>query len=849
MNSDDLKGLNQATREEIEELQKVTREKDGDNNFSEAQAIIGELLIKENKTKEAIDAWFQVKRSDNKELYTKLQVNIGIAFNELGNIENALQSWSNVVRSDNNEIYAYAKFYTGSMLHELNKDTEAIEAYKSIEYEDTLDIFIEAQFRIGNILFRRNEIEGAVKILRNIKFSDNSLAYAKAQFNIGSMLLEKNIDENQGLKAWRNIKRSYDPKIFADAQFGIGYELQIRGETTEALRIWSQIERSDNPEVYAKAQFNVGAILRKQGDKEYALSAWRNIKYSDDVQSFVKAKFSIGIILSEDNRTDEALAEWLCVNRKDDKSMFAQAQFNIGCTLSDKNDIQGALLAWNTIKRSDDSETYAKAKIKIGFILDKRQNYEEAITEWSNIERSDNPEAYAVAQANIGYLSFHTPKVAKKAFLNIQKNDDPRIYAHAQFKLGLIFIDEYNIEEAKKSFDVAKSYYPYESYCYEEICELLKVPETEGFGLSSLKLLNVVLDIIDILTLDFSKYADEEKPFERKLAHYTSTYTSNLLLGNDKKNSHPSLFRLNTINNVNDPSEGQLLIRKLKGVKDNNFIPLDFDENFHAFISCFTFNHDSLNQFRLYGKQDNKEASGMSLVFKKEFFQSKNFIGGISYLSFEKASKVTEAITKIDNKEFHEINFRKSENEDEDIVKRSVMRCMYLDPTSDYFHLAQRNRLTFFREFGDKTIIKDGITHSQAEYEWSIYQNYIEIITKDFKEAYGNLKATYKKVEAEINNVRFSVLVDAILLPLKYLIKHSAFREEQECRMIYITSVDKPEVTMEYGSLLYVEYEPNVKDYLDKIYIAPAALHHKRYFDHILKDVDVPVEVSGNVFR
>src|SRR5699024_5365592 len=94
-----------------------------------------------------------------------------------------------------------------------------------------------------------------------------------------------------------------------------------------------------------------------------------------------------------------------------------------------------------------------------------------------------------------------------------------------------------------------------------------------------------------------------------------------------------------------------------------------------------------------------------------------------------------------------------------------------------------------------------------------------------------------------------NVLVDEILLPLKYLIKHSAFREEQECRMIYITSIDRPEVTMEYGSFLYVEYEPNIRNHLDKIYIAPAALQHKRYFEHILKDVDVPVEVSGNVFR
>lgn len=299
----------------------------------------------------------------------------------------------------------------------------------------------------------------------------------------------------------------------------------------------------------------------------------------------------------------------------------------------------------------------------------------------------------------------------------------------------------------------SESTYPYESYCYRKICELLTTPETNNFGLISLNLLDTVLNIVNILTLDFDSHADEEKPFERKLAHYTSTYTCNLLLGNEQKEIAPSLFRLNTINNVNDPSEGQLLIRKLKGIKDNNFTALDFNEEFHAFISCFTFNHDNLNQFRLYGKQDNKEASGMSLVFKKEFFQSQNFVGGLSHLSVENSSKIIKNISTINDTKLD--NTKVQASEDNKIVKYSVMRCVYLDPTSDYFHLAQRNRLTFFREFGDKKILRNGTWLCQAEYEWSLYQKYIKIITDEFETAYENLKTTYKEVEAEINNVRF----------------------------------------------------------------------------------------------
>ena len=861
MSINGLKDLDEATWKEIEDLQKVTREKNGGDAFAKAQFNIGSIYFENNNLESALKAWNRIESSDNPELYAQLRVNIGVAFKEQENIEDAITEWSKVERLDSIEAYARAQFYIGSILHKKADDEGALKAWSNIRRSDDLNLFVETQFRIAGILLRNNNNEAAITSWRNIKHSDDPTAFAKAQISIGCALIDES-DREGALKSWGNIERNDNAEIFADAQFYIGHELNDRKDIDGALKAWSQIKFSDNPEVYAKAQFNIGAILKKQDNNEEALLAWRNVEHSGDAESYAKAKFSIGLILNEQDKKDEALTELLSVNREDDSEIFAQAQFNIGCELSDRGDSQGALLAWKSIERLDNMEIYAKARVRIGFILEGNQDHKGAITEWSSIERSDDPEAYAVAQANIGYLSFDTPVVAKKAFLSIRDSDNPRIYAYAKFKLGLIFIDENNIEEAKESFDVAKNYYPYESYCYQKICNLLKTPETNHFSLSSLKLLSTVLDIVNILTLDFSKYADEEKPFERKLAHYTSTYTCNLLLGNDKKSSPPSSFRLNTINNVNDPSEGQLLLSKLKSIKDNDFTALDFNEEFHAFISCFTFNHDSLNQFRLYGKQDNKEASGMSLVFKKEFFQPKRFIGGISYLSVESSSKVIKSLSDTNKAELNNnIKFQNFKKEDdiEEVFKHSVMRCVYLDPTSDYFHLAQRNRLTFFREFCDNTVVKEGIQQSQAEYEWSIYQDYIDIITNEFKIAYEVLKTTYKEVEIEINNLKFSlgslkqkelsILVDEILLPLKYLIKHSAFREEQECRMIYITSINRPEVTMEYGSFLYVEYEPIVKQHLDKIYIAPAALHHKRYFDHLLEDIDVPVEVSGNVFR
>lgn len=825
MNIDELEGLDEETRKKIEELEKVTREKDGNEAFAEAQATIGELLIKKKKPKKAIEAWSKVERSDNSNLYPKLQINIGIAFRECGNIKNALKSWRNVTRSDDQEIYANSQFYTGFALKEKGSDKEAIEAWSNIERLDSLDLYAKAKLNIGLTLIEQQDNENSVIAWENIKHSDSPEAYASAQINIGNVL--KGDQDNQGaLQAFYNVKREGDPIAFAHAQFNIGAILQELGDNNKAIEIWEKIIPLDDPEVYAKAQFNIGMTLYKNNDKEAALLRLESINHADSADAYAKAQYVVAKILKERNSYGDALKALCSIEQSDDPETYANAELIISYLLDEVGNHISVIEALYRIRHQDSAAAYSLAQWLIGSDFEKDGNIGEAINRWSNISYLDNPQVYAFSQYQTGLLLIRD-HVSKK------------------------------YKDAEKAFTNAESTYPYESYCYRKICELLKTPETNNFGLSSLDLLDTVLNIVNILTLDFDNHADEQKPFERKLAHYTSTYTCNLLLGNEQRATTPSLFRLNTINNVNDPSEGQLLIRKLKGIKDNNFTALDFNEEFHAFISCFTFNHDSLNQFRLYGKQDNKEASGMSLVFKKEFFQSQNFIGGLSHLSVENTSKIIKNISTVNDTKLD--NTKLQTSDDKEIVKYSVMRCIYLDPTSDYFHLAQRNRLTFFREFGDNTIIKNGIEQSQAEYEWSLYRNYMEIITSKFETAYISLKALYKEVETEINNLKLTpvgsihkelvILLDEILLPLKYLIKHSAFREEQECRMIYITSVDRPEVTMEYGSFLYVEYEPNVRNHLDKIYIAPAALQHKRYFEHILKDVDVPVEVSGNVFR
>ncbi|WP_063226667.1 hypothetical protein [Psychrobacter phenylpyruvicus] len=67
--------------------------------------------------------------------------------------------------------------------------------------------------------------------------------------------------------------------------------------------------------------------------------------------------------------------------------------------------------------------------------------------------------------------------------------------------------------------------------------------------------------------------------------------------------------------------------------------------------------------------------------------------------------------------------------------------------------------------------------------------------------------------------------------------------------MIYMTSISSPEVVMDFGRALYIEYEPEVKSNLDKIYVAPAATHYQQYLAKLLSGTDVKIELSKLPYR
>lgn len=303
---------------------------------------------------------------------------------------------------------------------------------------------------------------------------------------------------------------------------------------------------------------------------------------------------------------------------------------------------------------------------------------------------------------------------------------------------------------------------------------------------------------------------------EEYICHYTRPSTAFSLLGDLGDNKSPSNLRLSTIKNVNDPTEGKIL-----------FDYLDFpnkETGLGSFISCFTFNHDSLNQFRLYGKENNQEASGVSIVFNKEFFDE--YSGFYNFIDYE-GKELPVISSSLDGS----LNVKTNE-----IRKLPVYRCIYMDQESDYIKLAKRNEIDFYR-------------NGMSSKDFYDYLDEINKKTEKVKENLNKINNILKIIIRENINDDICNAINYVLLPLRFLIKHAAFEDEQECRIFFITDLfDERIISDVNNKSMYLEYEPSVREHIKEIYLSIGAYQYEDFFIRCLRDSS-KVCRSRNPFR
>ena len=632
-------------------------------------------------------------------------------------------------------------------------------------------------------------------------------------------------------------------QMTAQERLKLGRSLYKDGKFDEAIAVWSKITREEaDSEIYARALLGLGAAYAESGKLDQAIKILSNISHDNDPETYAWAQLGLGAAYAESGKLDEAITAWSKIRREEaDSKTYTQAQLNLGAAYKNQDELDEAITVWSKITREEaDSETYARAQLNLGVTYHAQGELEEAITAWSNIHHDDDPEPYAQAQFNLGitYKDQSKPEEAITAWSNIHHDDDPDAYAKAQFNLGKIYEYKGDIKQAKEAYRNARDFFYYKG---ERRYRILECPQEFIEKLHDIaKNTDEVLKSLQIIP-----------EYESKVAHYSRPSTAFSLFGDEKNNKNPSNFRLSTIRGVNDPTEGLVL----NDYWDQQGISETIHTNDTAtFISCFTFNHNSLNQFRLYGKENGQEATGVSLVFNKEFFSDQS--DDLKFI----ADPSTDPSSKSEQSKSNETRKMEGGNKKKLIGKSTLYRCIYLDPETGYWTLAQRDKSTFYREHNENADAKE-----KSEKYYKLISKKEECVEKYLFSKKDNnnkpISSILKSIFAEdhlcnkFNKDEKQKILEAIrfiLLPLQYLVKHIAFQEEQECRIMYITQFRDEKVhSNREEQKMYVEYEEPVLPHIDKIWLSPGAAKDQDFF-RILLDQDggkSKVRISQNPFR
>ncbi|WP_334053967.1 tetratricopeptide repeat protein [Pasteurella multocida] len=622
--------------------------------------------------------------------------------------------------------------------------------------------------------------EKAIELFNKINPHDKAL-YFLAQFNLASILREKG-ELDKAIETYRTISRGDIPKVYAQAQFNLAGILVEKGALDKAIATYCAISREDDPEAYAKAQLQLAFILEEKGEQDKAIETYKTISREDSPETYAQAQFSLAVTFEEKGEQKKAIEIYKTILREDNPAVYAHAQFALVCVHQINIDTESTIANLNLITKDNSEIAYAVAQCVLGFIYYKLINIECSIKAFKLVERKCNPHLYAMAQAQLGliYAEQGEKNQAINTFKSILYEDSSKIYAFAQVYLRVLGLEQ-----------------KYHSELFE--------------------LHFIIREILSILHIDSSN-SDNDDCFE--VAHYTRPSVAFDLIVNSitqqEKVEERKLFRLNTIQGVNDPKEGRIIyeylgLEGIVGKKDQS-----------AFISCFTFNHDSLNQFRLYGKDGGQEASGVSLVFNVNRFFNNN------------SEQIFHSICEVDVKDNSIVT------KEEHTKTLSLYRCIYLDPKSHYISIAKRTKATFYRQ-----------GKPDADRRWKNYQ-------KSSFQKEKKLGKLLKKLITILNKIsktkkfkqNVSEVIQYILLPLQYLVKHYAFEEEQECRIVDIRSLlQDSEIKEDIATKsMYVEYPIDVKNAIEKVYLSVGAKEYESFFIKALGD-SRKVRISDNPFR
>nr|WP_320058827.1 tetratricopeptide repeat protein [uncultured Bacteroides sp.] len=760
------------SEKEIERLTKIIEENPED---SSAFFLRGIVLDSQKQYEEAIRDYDKAIELDPEN--TNIYISKAGAFQLLKRYEESILDYNKAIELDPNNASAFV--LRGMVLDRQERYEEAIRDYNKVIELDPNNA--DAFFLRGMVLDRQERYEEAIRDYNKvIELDPNN---ADAYINKGHTL-DRQERYEEAILDYNKVIES-DPNN-ASAYINKGNTLGNLKRYEEAILDYNKaIELDPNN---ASAYYFRGMALDSQEQYEEAILDYNKVIELDPNNAGVY--YFRGMALGSQEQYEKAVMAFDRNIELDPANTIAY--YFRGITLGNLKRYEEAILDYNKAIELDPDNV--AAYYFRGMALSSQEQYKEAINDFNKIIKLDPENTKAILM--IGKIYFLQKKWKKAAFTFNNAKEDV---------LGVLtmFNETKQVEKVVSyMLDLNK-----EDFFNKTINGNGKIRQYKSIYI-------IVLQIIYLLHVKSKN--------EISFAHYTKRSTATFLLFENSK------FRLNSIITANDPQEGKTLIEYLFGKKsldekETNRNKLNHD--YQAFIGCFTFNHESLNQFRLYGKEADKEATGVSLVLNKKFFNDKMGIGLLSncYLIKDKKEKVVI--------------------EGDKLQRYAIFRCIYIDPvTHKIVSLGHKEDYSFYRE-------KEEIP---------------EEIIDEYKKEIDN---TLKKVEEYFNKLSTEIKADKdldkniiceLLLPLRYLVKHVAFKEEQECRIFDIKDLQEEKFklkedrevkfTPDYAQM-YIEYQPITDEHLEKVIFAPKA-RGIEIFEKAAeqKGLEVKCEVSTHPF-
>lgn len=297
------------------------------------------------------------------------------------------------------------------------------------------------------------------------------------------------------------------------------------------------------------------------------------------------------------------------------------------------------------------------------------------------------------------------------------------------------------------------------------------------------------------------------------MAHYTLPHVCHILFGIGG-NETASPMRLSSSTYMNDPSEGKPLL-DLLNQQDLGLENKADSASHNAFFTCFSSRVNDLNQFRLYGKEGDVEASGCCLVFNKngdwleEADVSASFHNPSPKKTRQNSDDQPEADSPDDKYEklpFYQVAYIAYEDE-----YISEKKCgIWLSASNKAFNLhqnlVQENSGSSIRFKLNANINRFGIRLKPVGNEdWHQFR------LEKLKEALEELIGFFKDKSAVSDDDKEA------LEYIRYLFKDFAFRDEEEFRLLVIKPIDSEEIEYcETTQSIYIPYA-DIRNLADEV--------------------------------